>query len=174
MGKEIWQDIPGFPGYRASSLGRIKSIARRVKYTGGVDRALAGRILKIHWRKRDGYGRVDVCLDGRRIPIPVHCAVAAAFNGPKPAGSEVRHKDGVKRNNRPSNLLYGTRADNEADKIGHGTSNRGDRCGTSKLTTKQIKSIRASKEGSRELGERHGVSARHIRKIRSGDRWGWL
>lgn len=172
---EIWKQIPSFEGmYEASSLGRIRSVPRTVKYTGGSDRVLQGKVLKVHLRFRDGYARVDFCVNGVRIPIPVHQAVALTFRGPCPLGQEIRHKNGKQSNNRATNLSYGTKVQNAADKIRHGTTNRGERCGTSKLTKRQIKKIRLSSERSSVIAGQYGVSARHIRKIRSGAAWGWL
>ena len=52
MEEEIWKDIPGYEGkYQASTLGKIKSLDRMVKYenhrTGSAYcRPMKGRILK--------------------------------------------------------------------------------------------------------------------------------
>lgn len=172
--REIWKSIPGWPGYQASNFGRVRSQDRTVRYTGGTDRKLQGKILAIHWRKRDGYGYVDFCVNGHRRCLKVHQLVAAAFKGLCPAGMEVRHKDGVKSHNVPGNLLYGTRANNESDKVGHGKSNRGERCGTAKLTRRQVLNIRGSNQSVAAAAEKYDVSRWAIYDIRSGKNWGWL
>lgn len=53
----------------------------------------------------------------------VHQLVAAAFIGPAPHGTEVRHKDGHRGNNVPSNLEHGSSSDNTLDAVRHGTHN---------------------------------------------------
>lgn len=50
-----------------------------------------------------------------------HRLIAEAFLGPCPAGMEVRHADGTRTNNQPSNLCYGSTRDNAQDAMRHGT-----------------------------------------------------
>lgn len=57
---------------------------------------------------KDGYEYVHL----RRRRTVVHQLVFAAFHGALPNGHEINHIDGVKRNNRPSNLESCTHADN--------------------------------------------------------------
>lgn len=42
----------------------------------------------------------------------VHVLVARAFHGPKPIGMEVLHLNHDPADNRPQNLVYGTRSEN--------------------------------------------------------------
>lgn len=51
----------------------------------------------------------------------VHQMVTTAFHGPRPVGKEPRHLDGNHSNNRADNLCWGTRQQNIADAIAHGT-----------------------------------------------------
>ncbi len=59
--------------------------------------------------------------DGKRTGIKVHHMVAAAFLGPRPDGTEVRHLNGKPADNRPMNLAWGTRSENQLDSVRHGT-----------------------------------------------------
>ena len=171
--REVWKTVPGFEGmYEVSDRGRARSLPRTVKYAGGSDRRLRGVMLKVTYVK--GYPRVDFCLDGVRIPIELHKAIALTFHGPRPPFMEVCHNDGKRRNVAASNLRYDTKDANEADKIAHGTTNRGERGGNCRLTRRQVRTIIQSADVTSALADRYGISARHIRKIRSRDRWGWL
>jgi hypothetical protein len=73
-------------------------------------------------------------------------------------------------------LSWKTRAENEADKIIHGTSNRGERCGAAKLTEPQVREIRRLAGGMSHgrIAKQFGVARQTISKVISGDRWGWL
>ena len=51
----------------------------------------------------------------------IHQIVLEAFCGPCPDGMEVLHGNGIRTDNRLSNLRYGTRSENNADSIRHGT-----------------------------------------------------
>lgn len=176
--KEVWKSIPGWRGYEASTLGRVRSVDRVVKYTGGADRRLRGKVLKILWRKRDGYGCVNFSRGGEVTVIRVHQIIARTFIGVRPKGKHVCHNNGKPSNNRPENLRYDTKSGNEADRIEHGTSNRGERCGSSKLKRRQVLAIRriyeARKSTQQELASRYGVTRRTIGKIISGGSWSWL
>lgn len=129
MGKEYWRPVVGYEEYyEVSSIGTI-----RRKHTN--------RVLKP--RISNGYCLVDLRVDGSRKYHRVHRLVAYSFIGaPIDAKYEVRHLDGNKKNNYPSNLSWGTRQDNERDKILHGRTNRGQRNGRSKLTLDQVVEIR--------------------------------
>jgi hypothetical protein len=110
--EEEWRPIPGWPGYSASSLGRI--------YSDRPWRGTPGRILSGGF-DRKGYRRVIVNDAPRRCERYVHHLVAEAFHGPRPVGMDTRHLDGDKTNNSPTNLRYGSRSENELDKVRHGT-----------------------------------------------------
>ena len=100
---EEWRDVPGFPGYQASSLGRVRS---------------PRKILKL---SIDTGGYLTVTL-GHATQRRVHCLVMLAFVGPPPEGQEVCHDNGDKQNARLDNLYYGTRERNIEDAVRHGTA----------------------------------------------------
>ena len=110
---EVWKSIPGHKHYEASNLGNIRSVGSRQ----------GGRILKKYLAKR-GYEQVSL---GRERKLYVHQIILLAFIGPRPEGMEARHLDGNRANNGLNNLKYGTRAENCADRLKHGRSNRGRR-----------------------------------------------
>jgi hypothetical protein len=97
---EIWKAIPGLDGFEVSNLGRVR------KYIDGH-------------KDIDGY----LCISqGKRgLPkLPIHTAVATAFIGPRPHGAVVRHRNDDKTDNRPENLIYGTRRENYVDAVHNG------------------------------------------------------
>ena len=103
MSSERWRAIPGHPGYEASTLGRVRSVDRRLR-----DGRRAGGVVLAPVPDRDGYLRVKL---GRRI-VGVHVAVALAWLGPP----EARHMNDDRQDNTPGNLAWGSRSDNERDK----------------------------------------------------------
>lgn len=114
---ERWAPAPGFEGhYLVSDDGRIRSLKRR---NGD------GSPLYVNWKTDTyGYAAVDLWRDGRPRRRRVHVLVAAAFLGAPPVGEEVRHLDGDRMNPRLANLAYGTRAENVADCLNHGTNHQ--------------------------------------------------
>lgn len=108
-------------------------------------------------------------------PHQVSVLVLTAFAGPRPKGYECCHSNGISHDDRIENLRWDTRAGNAADKLRHGTHNRGERCGSAKLTERQVRAIR-SVHGvpQARLAREHGVSQAQISQIRTGKRWGHL
>lgn len=99
---EQWKPIPSWSGYEASSEGRIRNADGQV---------LSQRPLV----KPKDYAQVYVNgkASGRKSKMAkVAHLVAEAFIGPRPEGLVINHLDGVKENNRPSNLEYCTVGEN--------------------------------------------------------------
>jgi len=74
-------------------------------------------------------------------------------------------------------LDWKTRAENEADKLEHGTLTRGERSGNSKLSKSAVLEIRRMLDAGlmqREIGDIFGVSNKTISKIATGTLWSWL
>jgi hypothetical protein len=123
----------------------------------------------------NGYLIVSLRRGGKRSNKYVHRMVLEAFVGPAPGpGHHGAHANGTKTDNRLENLRWATPAENNADKILHGTVNNGERNGGSRLTACQVKKIRAAFAAGEKSGivaSRYGISARHARKIRLGAKW---
>jgi hypothetical protein len=114
---ETWRPVLGFEGaYEVSDHGRVRSLDRRD--TSG--RSRRGRVLSAALR-RDGHLCVRLYLANRGRTFDVHVLVAAAFIGPRGANEETRHLDGDPINNRRENLAYGTKSENNRDRVAHGT-----------------------------------------------------
>ena len=170
--------IPNFPDYLISDTGIVYSNA---------ERANRGRpkkpVLKSQWLCR-GYWAVDIQNKSIRRKAFVHHLVLETFVGHRPKGSQCRHLDGNPLNPVLSNLKWGTRKENQMDRIIHGTDNRGSKHGMSKLTETEVKEIRdlaisanknirkIDKGGNyKEIANRFNVSPSTIVHIVRGSTW---
>lgn len=108
-----WRPIVGFEShYSISERGDVMRTARG-------QRTKPGRILR-HGTHRQGYGIVNLFVDGRNHTRLVHRLVAETFLGAAPAGKPlVRHLDGNPSNNHVSNLAWGDELENKADAAFH-------------------------------------------------------
>lgn len=124
-------------------------------------------------RRKDGYGSVgarglahrEMCKRAHgEPPSPLHAAAHKCGKG---------HQGCVN----PRHLRWATLSENQMDRVDHGTSNRGERNGVSRLTARQVLAIRARAES----GEHHlriasdlKVSEGTIRAVLKGRSWAWL
>lgn len=168
---EEWRPIPSFPGYEASSLGRIRSLDRTKTNRNGVVRKYTGRVLRPHIGNK-GYARVR---PNNVDPTGIAPLVCEAFHGLKPSPlHEVAHNDGTKDNDVPGNLRWATHAENMDDKIKHRTICRGATHGRSKFTEAsvlQVLDLRKAGLGWRTIGKMMGVSHTAVRDVCRGKNW---
>ena len=158
---EQWHEIPGWPGYEASSAGQIRS-------KEGI---------KTPFKDRKGYLKVKLWQHSKPKNLRVSGLVALAFHGPAPAGHVVRHRNGTNDDNRADNLQYGTRSENEQDKVTHGTALLGERHHQAKLKEPDVLAIRqryqrnSREHGSNAIARDFGVTGALIRYIVRGETW---
>ncbi len=169
LNEETWQDIPGYEGkYQASTLGRIRSLDRRVPCAHGGARFVRGRILKPACTETNPHLYVSL---GHGAPgSQVHQLVARTFLGPQPKGQDVRHLDGDAQNNRVDNLAYGTRTENILDGYKIGKAWR-------KLTAEDVQSIRTQIKAGEKLTDiamAYNVSLSCVSAIKHGRAYSWL
>lgn len=167
---EEWRDIPGWEGfYRVSSLGRVMALDRVVGWRGGKARRKQQPRKLI--KNRKGYTWVKL-RDGKRVKNAlVHHLVLDAFVGPRPAGTEACHNNGVRDDNRPDNLRWDTRKANHGDKVAHGTQQSGERCWKHKLTEAEVSRILDDTRPHVEIARDYGVSDSTINRIKSRQTW---
>lgn len=191
MTVEHWKPIPGFPDYAASDQGRIR---REVPdYRGRV-----GHILKQSMPGR--YAFVTLYIDGEPVNVSVHRVICHTFHGDPPSASHhAAHDNGDRKNNRANNLAWKTPAENEADKIRHGTSRkglssavplerrargathgrntkpegtaRGERAGRAKLTEAKIVAIRKDPRARKVIASQYGITVTMVGYIKRGLAW---
>lgn len=119
MSNEQWKDIPGFPGYQASSTGRIRSIPRDVKVGRGAGYTMNFKSTRILSQEKTFVGKkiyYRVPLNNKKRML-VHRCVALAFHGlPPDGGSIARHLNDISTDNRPENIQWGTQKENMEDR----------------------------------------------------------
>lgn len=118
--------------------------------------------LPVHENGHGGYSSVHI----NRKTVRLHTLMLEAFHGERPAGAICRHLDGNPNNNHPSNLAWGTQAENIADCKKHGTWNP-----TRKLTPDQVREIikrRKAGEMGKDLAAEFGVSEQRICDVFKG------
>lgn len=136
--EENWVSIPGYPGYMASTLGRIKSIDHKTD-TGYP---VKGKIRKQHISLRHGYMRIQ--LRHRMKSFQVHQIIALSFLDNPNGYKSVNHKNGIKTDNRVDNIEWC----NDAYNINHAHKNglmnppNGTKHWSSKLDETQVRTIR--------------------------------
>jgi len=122
-----------------------------------------------------GYGRLWV--DGKHV-IASRYICELTHGAPPTPEHQSAHSCGKGNEGciSPTHLSWKTPADNESDKLIHGTHSRGERCGTAKLTEPQAREILALKgvEPQIKLAERFRVSRSTVGEIHAGRNWAWL
>ncbi len=164
--KEIWKST-NFTGYDVSNLGRVRSY-----WNNRYLQKIPQKILK---SRLGNHGYVVVAL-GRDNLHGVHRLVLEAFNGKPDPGNHGAHNNGIKTDNRLSNLRWDTPKGNASDRDKHGTRWVGDHLPNAKLSTKLAKEIRAEystgKTSQRKLADKYGVSQMTIQYLLVGKTWG--
>jgi hypothetical protein len=150
-----WMPVPGFPGYERTRLGEYRSW-RHAKGRRSAPYPIKPSLVK-------GYLVVYLYDAGsHKRTVSVARGVLEDKVGPCPVGMECRHLDGVKLNNSPGNLCWGTPTENTEDKRRHGTMPAGMRSG---MNTKPGSRSYGSRNGSRTRPERRPRGARHANAL---------
>jgi hypothetical protein len=118
---ESWRPVVGWEAlYEVSDFGNVRSLPRwRDLPQCGGPRLFPGRQLKP--AVVDGYRVVSLADSSTRKLRKVHRLVLEAFVGPCPPEMEGCHGNGVRSDNRLENLRWGTKSDNNTDRVTHGT-----------------------------------------------------
>lgn len=109
---EEWRPVVGYEGfYEVSDWGNLRSIDRIIIFSNGRKHPYKG----IEPKQRTdvgGYKVVTLSINQKMKIFKVHVLVWEAFNGKKPNGMQVNHKDEDKTNNRLENLELVTPKEN--------------------------------------------------------------
>lgn len=113
---EEWRDVVGFEGfYEVSSFGRVRRIV------GGRGSRSFGRLKRLTVTE-GGYHVTSLNAPGLQSTRFVHHMVLEAFADARPDGSECRHLNGNRLDNRVDNLAWGSAQDNADDRVAHGST----------------------------------------------------
>lgn len=159
---EIWKPVVGYEGiYEVSSLGKIrcKKGEKSLRFSGPP---------------KNKRFVVDLYKDGKKRTIKVHVLVLEAFVGPRPTNFYACHNDGNPLNNDIKNLRWDTPKSNSADRLKHGTDNRGEKSPVAFLNESDIKDIKALLHFGVPydiISRAHKISFQHISDINNNKRW---
>jgi hypothetical protein len=134
--------IPVSPNedYMAGEDGRIYS---RTRYAGFGRKELVDWYALQGSTNSKGYLTVSMCHKNIRVTKSVHSLICLAFHGepPKPR-MQVRHLDGTRDNNIPSNLKWGTQYENWEDRKAHGRGCEGEKHPAAKFSNEERAHLR--------------------------------
>jgi len=126
----MMKQIEGFPEY---SIDRNGNVYR----SGRTKKAVLGR---------NGYFKVSLWHKNKQCHKYIHRLLLEAFVGPCPNGCEALHINGDRIDNRLENLRWGTRLENVADMVRHGTAKIGSRNSRAVLTAHDVLFMRDMKQ----------------------------
>ncbi len=165
-----FRQIPGFPSYAIDEHGTVISVCN-------------GRWKNKPWENakrlkpvpsQDGYLRVYLSQDGKEKTVYVHAMVLTTFVGPCPEELQCRHLDGNPANNHVANLAWGTRLENDRDKLLHGTKQLGEEVNGAKLKASDVLEIRRrAANGERKSDIAKDFPVNHTTISRIVDRKAW-
>ena len=124
---------------------------------------------------RDAWGYGKLHLGGRSCGV--HRLVCERAHGPKPTPKhEAAHSCGRSSCCNRNHVSWKTPAENCADKLLHGTVNRGERNGAVKLTAEQAREIMSlkGKLAQRKIARRYRIGQTTVRDIHDEKTWVWL
>jgi hypothetical protein len=154
---ESWKAIDCY-GVEVSDLGNVRSSItkkpRKTSYANGYKQIAV-------WRGYTAQGAMGI-----------HRLVMFAFAGPCPAGQEVDHINGIRDDNRLSNLRYVTRSENINGSVGRG--HRGSNRWNAVLTEDKVRQIKEMyRNGSKvkEISEAISVKKGTINHVIYGHNW---
>lgn len=163
-----YRELPEFPGYRFGSDGSVWSRKRTSTAPDGDWRQLKTTAT------RKGYRQVNLVSCDHKVTRFVHVLVLTAFVGPKPEGMECAHDNGVRHDNRLTNLAWKTPVGNWDDRRRHGTQMEGVDCHSAKLDDDKVGVIKqriAAGEKHADIAADYGVHKSAIGHIARGKTW---
>lgn len=176
-----WRNVVGYEGYyEVSNSGEVRSTTRtidQVSNTGkAYKRVLKSKIIQPQPNTR-GYLRVELNKQGKAKCYFVQRIVAHAFLGERRPNQQVNHINGVKNDNRASNLEWCTSKENTRHAYITGLRTK-ENHNRAILTLNDVIAIRISykKHGipRKYLAKLYGVHVSTITKLINKNNWSWV
>ena len=161
---ELWKPIGCDGRYEVSNFGRVRCWQQRGKrlstpYIKSVSHGTTYDFVSLH---RD---------DGRTLRHNLHVLVATAWCEKDESHYVVRHLDGNPRNNKASNLAWGTQVDNSQDSFRHGTIRLGEDNHRSKLTASDVISIYFDQRTYDVIATDYRTTTSNVSRIKNKQQW---
>jgi hypothetical protein len=160
--EEQWKPVAGFTGYEVSDQGRVRSFK-------------SGKAKILKQIKCKGYSYVNLYKKGKKHFKSVHRLVAEAFLGIPEVKLEVNHKNGLKTDNRLSNLEWVTPLENMIHAVETGLiDQKGEKNTQAKLSNEEVLQIRDMLDAGlpqKEIAEIFNIRQSTVSRIKTGRRW---
>ena len=104
---EVWIDIVGFEGlYQISNYGVVRSYPKECKVKNGGIQKRPRKNLSRMLDKNSGLYRTTLRKDGKNYKLYINRLVAEHFVDNPDNKKTVKHKNGIKTDNRSCNILW--------------------------------------------------------------------
>lgn len=136
---------------------------------GQVQNLKTGKFLKTHGNGK-GYHKVHLIIEGKLKSLYIHRLVAETYvrKPQKSHCNQVNHRDGDKSNNCADNLEWLTNGENQRHAHKEGLKPK------AKLSAKDVRAIRRSKQIAKVLAGQYGVGISTIYKVKKGKMYKYI
>jgi len=107
-----WNQIPGYEGYyEINRSGKVRSIDRIVKDKRVGEKAISGKEILV-CKDAYGYNKCQLWKNKKAYNVGIHRLLGIVFIENPQGKSQINHKNGVRDDNRISNLEWVTASEN--------------------------------------------------------------
>ena len=130
----------------------------------------------IHTWDSAGYKALRLVRNGKSHKRFVHRLVLETFIGKPKRGQQCRHLNGDRKDPRLENLVWGTRSENQMDRVNHGTDHRGEKHGMAKYSKSQVLAIKSLCKvmKRKDIAENLNIPTSTVISICLDRTWSWL